>query len=164
MLRHEALGPVGLSPRAPPGLLTLCLYIFFGDVLRDVGSACLEPHKTCLLILRLEVAQPRVRLQSISTHTPGLLTFGAIWVAAAAGISAPWNYTMIRTLPCIKQHANTIHSFASLLIDLLQGAFVPHIQLQLIPKQKQCDQHHLHDENSRSGNRFLHRLRWCHAA
>ncbi|CAE7261391.1 NRT2.5, partial [Symbiodinium pilosum] len=26
----------------------------------------------------------------------GLLTFGAIWVAAAAGISAPWNYTMIR--------------------------------------------------------------------
>ena len=50
------------------------LYIFFGDVLRDVGSACLEPHKTCLLILRMEVAQPRVRLQSISTHTvvPGL--------------------------------------------------------------------------------------------
>ena len=26
----------------------------------------------------------------------GLLTFGAIWVAAAAGISAPWNYTLIR--------------------------------------------------------------------
>ena len=49
------------------GRQALCLYIFFGDVLRAVGSACLEPHKTCLLILRLEVAEPRVRLQSIST-------------------------------------------------------------------------------------------------
>ena len=34
----------------------------------------------------------------------GLLTFGAIWVAAAAGISAPWNYTMIRTLPFVKDY------------------------------------------------------------
>jgi len=25
-----------------------------------------------------------------------LMTFGAIWVFAAAGITAPWNYTMIR--------------------------------------------------------------------
>ena len=37
---------------------------------------------------------PQVNVQS------GLLTFGAIWVAAAAGISAPWNYTMIRVSPC----------------------------------------------------------------
>ena len=36
----------------------------------------------------------------------GLLTFGAFWVAMAAAISAPWNYTLVRFVigcagPCV---------------------------------------------------------------
>ena len=47
------------------------------------------------IFVRIALGTPLERFGPVNVQS-GLLTFRAIWVAAAAGISAPWNYTLIR--------------------------------------------------------------------
>ena len=47
------------------------------------------------IFVRIALGTLRERFGPVNVQS-GLLTFGAIWVVAAAGISAPWNYALIR--------------------------------------------------------------------
>ncbi|CAJ1428044.1 unnamed protein product [Effrenium voratum] len=47
------------------------------------------------IFVRIALGTLLERLGPVNVQS-GLLTFGALWVAAAAAISAPWNYTLIR--------------------------------------------------------------------
>lgn len=61
------------------------------SVLADAGVASVAST----IFVRVALGTLLERFGPVNVQT-GLLTFGAIWVFAATGITAPWNYTLIR--------------------------------------------------------------------
>merc|ERR1719277_349473 len=82
-----------LSPY-DPSVLTNCVCTGGTEcksVLADAGVASVSST----IFVRVALGTLLERFGPVNVQT-GLLLFGAIWVFAAAGISAPWNYTLIR--------------------------------------------------------------------
>jgi len=77
-----------------PSVLTKCVCTGGTDcksVLANAGVASVAST----IFVRVALGTLLERFGPVNVQA-SLLTFGAIWVFAAAGITAPWNYTMIR--------------------------------------------------------------------
>merc|ERR1719498_1785243 len=77
-----------------PSVLTKCVCTGGTDckaVLANAGVASVGST----IFVRVALGTLLERFGPVNVQS-SLLTFGAIWVFAAAGITAPWNYTMIR--------------------------------------------------------------------
>merc|ERR1719428_2511861 len=80
--------------RYNPKVLTKCVCSGGTDcksVLANAGVASVGST----IFVRVALGTLLERFGPVNVQS-SLLTFGAIWVFAAAGISAPWNYTLIR--------------------------------------------------------------------
>jgi len=88
------LADIGTGVRYSKAVLTSCICTPGTECNGMIANAGVAAVASTIFV-RIALGTLLERFGPVNVQS-GLLTFGAIWVASAAAISAPWNYTMIR--------------------------------------------------------------------